>query len=95
MSHFTDFLSVLALAIPPVGGIIVAEYGGAPYARTPGTPPREAQTPLRHPRRPGCRCPWSSGPSAFCVGKFYDGGIPAPNSLLTAFVLYSVLGLAG
>ncbi|MGW3867581.1 cytosine permease, partial [Streptomyces sp. NPDC005047] len=32
---------------------------------------------------------------AFCVGKFYDGGIPALNSLLTAFVLYCALGLAG
>ncbi len=33
--------------------------------------------------------------AAFCVGKFYDGGIPALNSLATAFVLYSVLGLLG
>ncbi len=33
--------------------------------------------------------------AAFCVGKFYDGGIPALNSLATAFVLYSALGLLG
>ncbi len=32
---------------------------------------------------------------AFCVGKFYDGGIPALNSLVVAFLLYCVLGRLG
>jgi cytosine permease len=32
---------------------------------------------------------------AFCVGKFYDGGIPALNSLAVAFLLYCALGLLG
>ncbi len=33
--------------------------------------------------------------AAFCVGKFVTAGIPALNSLLTAFVLYCVLGGLG
>ncbi len=94
MTHFTDFLSVLGVAIPPVGGIIVAEYWVVRRMRAPLDATRESGTlPATSPTWvPMSLVIWAA---AFCVGKFYDGGIPALNSLLTAFVLYSVLGLAG
>ncbi|MFD8352150.1 cytosine permease [Streptomyces coelicoflavus] len=94
MTHFTDFLSVLGVAIPPVGGIIVAEYWVVRRMRAPLDATRDAETlPAGSPTWvPMSLVIWAV---AFCVGKFYDGGIPALNSLLTAFVLYCVLGLAG
>ncbi|MFH9570762.1 cytosine permease [Streptomyces sp. NPDC017230] len=94
MTHFTDFLSVLGVAIPPVGGIIVAEYWVVRRMRAPLDATREAGTlPATSPTWvPMSLVIWAL---AFCVGKFYAGGIPALNSLLTAFVLYCVLGLAG
>ncbi|MFI9624475.1 cytosine permease [Streptomyces sp. NPDC052042] len=94
MTHFTDFLSVLGVAIPPIGGIIVAEYWVVKRMRKPLDDTRESETlPKTSPTWvPMSLVIWIA---AFCVGKFYDGGIPALNSLITAFVLYSVLGLLG
>ncbi|MFJ5290852.1 MULTISPECIES: cytosine permease [unclassified Streptomyces] len=94
MTHFTDFLSLLGVAIPPIGGIIVAEYWIVRRMRKPLDETREAQTlPATSPTWvPMSLVIWIA---AFCVGKFYDGGIPALNSLITAFVLYAVLGLLG
>ncbi|GAB1332176.1 cytosine permease [Streptomyces sennicomposti] len=94
MTHFTDFLSVLGVAIPPVGGIIVAEYWVVRRMRAPLDATRDAGAlPATSPTWvPMSLVIWAA---AFCVGKFYAGGIPALNSLLTAFVLYAVLGLAG
>ncbi|MFJ4712000.1 cytosine permease [Streptomyces sp. NPDC088785] len=94
MTHFTDFLTVLGVAIPPIGGIIVAEYwvvrrmrGPLEATRAAGTLPATSPTWV-----PMSLVIWAA---AFCVGKFYDGGIPALNSLATAFVLYAALGLPG
>lgn len=94
MTHFTEFLSVLGVAIPPIGGIIVAEYWVVRRMSKPLDDTRETQTlPTTSPAWvPMSLAIWAA---AFCVGKFYDGGIPALNSLVTAFVLYSVLGLLG
>lgn len=94
MSHFTEFLTILGVAIPPIGGIIVAEYWVVKRMRKPLDETREAQTlPAHSPTWvPMSIVIWIA---AFCVGKFYDGGIPALNSLATAFVLYSALGLLG
>ncbi|WP_328323668.1 MULTISPECIES: cytosine permease [unclassified Streptomyces] len=94
MTHFTDFLSLLGVAIPPIGGIIVAEYWVVRRMRKPLDETREAQTlPATSPTWvPMSLVIWIA---AFCVGKFYDGGIPALNSLITAFVLYAALGLLG
>ncbi|MGE9697740.1 cytosine permease [Streptomyces sp. NRRL F-5630] len=94
MSHFTEFLTILGVAIPPIGGIIVAEYWVVKRMRTPLDETRHAQTlPAHSPTWvPMSIAIWIA---AFCVGKFYDGGIPALNSLATAFVLYSALGLLG
>ena len=94
MSHFTEFLTILGVAIPPIGGIIVAEYWVVKRMRKPLDETREAQTlPAHSPTWvPMSIAIWIA---AFCVGKFYDGGIPALNSLATAFVLYCALGLLG
>ncbi|NEA39819.1 cytosine permease [Streptomyces sp. SID11385] len=94
MSHFTEFLTILGVAIPPIGGIIVAEYWVVKRMRKPLDETRESETlPAHSPTWvPVSIAIWIA---AFCVGKFYDGGIPALNSLATAFVLYSVLGLLG
>ncbi|GAA1943348.1 cytosine permease [Streptomyces durmitorensis] len=94
MTHFTEFLSVLGVAIPPIGGIIVAEYWVVRRMCKPLDDTRAAQTlPTTSPTWvPMSLVIWAL---AFCVGKFYDGGIPALNSLATAFILYSVLGLLG
>ncbi|MFE7463856.1 cytosine permease [Streptomyces sp. NPDC057499] len=94
MTHFTEFLSVLGVAIPPIGGIIVAEYWIVKRMRRPLDETRASETlPASSPTWvPMSLAIWIA---AFCVGKFYDGGIPALNSLATAFVLYSVLGLLG
>ncbi|MCX5139927.1 MULTISPECIES: cytosine permease [unclassified Streptomyces] len=94
MTHFTEFLTILGVAIPPIGGIIVAEYWVVKKMRKPLDETRESETlPKTSPTWvPMSIVIWIA---AFCVGKFYDGGIPALNSLATAFVLYSVLGLLG
>ncbi|OON76709.1 cytosine permease [Streptomyces tsukubensis] len=94
MTHFTEFLSLLGVAIPPIGGIIVAEYWFVRRMRKPLDDTREGQTlPATAPTWvPMSIVIWIA---AFCVGKFYDGFIPALNSLITAFVLYTVLGLLG
>ncbi|MEU9565685.1 cytosine permease [Streptomyces sp. NPDC048161] len=94
MTHFTEFLSILGVAIPPIGGIIVAEYWVVKKMRRPLDETRESET---LPRTSPTWVPMSIAIwiAAFCVGKFYDGGIPALNSLATAFILYSVLGLLG
>ncbi|GAA2315462.1 cytosine permease [Streptomyces violaceusniger] len=94
MEHFTEFLSVLGIAIPPIGGIIVAEYWVVRRMRRPLDETRAAQTlPETSPTWvPMSLVIWAA---AFCVGKYVTVGIPALNSLGTAFVLYSVLGLPG
>ncbi|MCX5081412.1 cytosine permease [Streptomyces sp. NPDC056121] len=94
MTHFTEFLSVLGVAIPPIGGIIVAEYWVVRRMRKPLDETREAGTlPASSPTWvPLSIVIWIA---AFCVGKYVTVGIPALNSLATAFVLYSVLGLLG
>ncbi|WNI25037.1 cytosine permease [Streptomyces sp. ITFR-16] len=94
MTHFTEFLTILGVAIPPIGGIVVAEYWVVKRMRRPLDETRAAETlPTSSPTWvPMSLVIWVA---AFCVGKFYDGGIPALNSLATAFVLYSVLGLLG
>jgi cytosine permease len=94
LDHFKDFLSLLGVAIPPVGGIIVAEYwivrrhrGALDATRDAGTLPAKMATWI-----PASIFVWAA---AFCVGKFVPWGIPTINSLLTSLVLYSVLAYAG
>ncbi|OEV04126.1 cytosine permease [Streptomyces oceani] len=94
MAHFTDFLSLLGVTIPPIGGILVAEYWLVRRMRKPLDDTRESGTlPASSPTWvPMSLVIWAV---AFCVGQFVDAGIPALNSLLTAVVLYCVLGRLG
>ncbi|MGW5649146.1 cytosine permease [Saccharopolyspora sp. NPDC003752] len=94
LDHFTEFLKILGVAIPPIGGIIVAEYwvarrmrGELDRTRPTGTLPEKVATWV-----PATLVVWAAG---FCVGHFVDAGIPALNSLLTGFLLYTVLAFAG
>ncbi|MBD2898509.1 Cytosine permease [Actinomadura sp. RB99] len=94
LDHFKDFLSLLGVAIPPIGGIIVAEYwiarrrrGVLDATRPAGRLPDRVPTWI-----PGSLAVWLA---AFCVGEFVDWGIPALNSLITAMVLYVALAFAG
>ncbi|WP_190823376.1 cytosine permease [Saccharopolyspora pogona] len=94
LEHFTDFLKILGVAIPPIGGIIVAEYwvarrmrGELDRTRPSGTLPDKVATWV-----PATLVVWVAG---FAVGYFVDAGIPALNALLTGFLLYTVLSFAG
>ncbi|WP_437583186.1 cytosine permease [Paramicrobacterium sp. CJ85] len=94
LDHFKEFLSVLGVAIPPIGGIIVAEYYlvrklSAPLLRTraDGALPRTMPVWV-----PATLVIWVI---SFLVGFFVDWGIPAINSLLTALILYTICGHLG
>lgn len=94
LGHFKEFLSVLGVAIPPIGGLIVAEYylvrrqsAVLRQTRTSGTLPATMAIWV-----PGTLVIWAI---AFCVGYFVEWGIPALNSLLTALILYTVAGKLG
>jgi len=91
LQHFTSFLSLLGVAIPPVGGIIVAEYW---IVRSQRDRLDETRAQGRLPESTATWYPvtllvWAL---AFCIGKFVPVGIPVLNSLLTALILYSILG---
>jgi cytosine permease len=94
LDHFKDFLSVLGVAIPPVGGIIVAEYWFMRRLRAPLDETREKET---MPDRVATWVPASLvvWVIAFCVGEFIDWGIPAINSLITSIVLYCIASALG
>lgn len=94
LDHFKDFLSLLGVAIPPVGGIIVAEYWFARVqraeldrTRVQGSLPTTVATWI-----PMTIVVWIA---SFVLGKFLDWGIPALNSLLCAVVLYTALARLG
>ncbi|WGW12074.1 cytosine permease [Saxibacter everestensis] len=94
LDHFKDFLSILGVAIPPIGGIIVAEYWivrrqrpALDETRADGVVPGVVPTWI-----PMSLLIWAA---AFAVGMFVDVGIPALNSLLAALILYVVLGKLG
>jgi cytosine permease len=92
LDRFQDFLTILGIAVPPIAGIMVAEYflvrrwrGDLDAARD--TVPREAPAWV-----PATLVVWVG---AFLVGKYLSWGIPALNSLIVAFVGYVVAGRAG
>ncbi|GAA4490436.1 cytosine permease [Actinoallomurus oryzae] len=92
LDRFQDFLTILGIAVPPIAGIMVAEYflvrrwrGDLDAAGD--TVPREAPAWV-----PATLVIWVG---AFLVGKYLGWGIPALNSLIVAFVGYVVAGRAG
>lgn len=95
LDRFTDFLNILGIAVPPVAGIMVAEYfvvrrwradldgGGDGNGGLPATSPAWV---------PATLVIWIA---AFCVGHFVTWGIPTLNALVFAFVVYVVAGKLG
>lgn len=87
LSQFEGFLSILGVALPPVGGILTAEYflikryrHALEESRARGELPStyEAWNPIT-------LIAWIA---AFLVGLLVDWGIPSLNSLLTGGILY-------
>ncbi len=94
LGHFTGFLTTLGIAIPPIAGIMVAEYfvvrrwraelaAGRDEGRLPDSAPAWV---------PATLVIWLA---AFLVGKYVDWGIASINTLVFAFVAYAVLGRLG
>lgn len=97
LDHFKDFLSLLGVAIPPIGGIIVAEYYLVRRQTKALDRTREDET------LPDTVAGWVPGTLvvwllAFATGwltQRFEIGIPVINSLLTAMVLYWIAAKAG
>ncbi|MFD2352930.1 cytosine permease [Nonomuraea ferruginea] len=95
--HLVDFLVLLGVAIPPIAGIMVAEYFVVRTWRADLDSSRErGELPAHAPGWiPAALVAWVA---AALIGHFVTAGIPALNALLAAFVLYAVaqrLGLTG
>jgi cytosine permease len=94
LSHFTGFLIVLGVAIPPVSGIIIAEYF---VVRRWGPALTESRLANRLPAAapawvPATLVVWLG---AFLVGHYVNWGIPSINSLVVAVVAYLMLARLG
>ncbi|GAB3983960.1 cytosine permease [Actinoallomurus acanthiterrae] len=92
LDSFQDYLIILGIAVPPVAGIMVAEYflvrrwrGDLDAAGD--TVPRQAPAWV-----PATLVIWAG---AFLIGKFVTWGVPALNSLIVAFAGYLVAGRLG
>jgi cytosine permease len=94
LEHFIDFLTTLGVAVPPIAGIMVAEYyvvrayagelrGTREAGRLPASAPRWV---------PAALGVWLA---AFLIGKYVDWGIPSVNSLVFSFVAYVAIGRLG
>ncbi|GAA4054303.1 cytosine permease [Actinomadura miaoliensis] len=92
LDRFTDFLTLLGVAIPPIAGIMVAEY----FVIRRWRPDLDAAGDTVPSRAPGwvpaTMVVWSG---AFLVGEYVAWGVPALNSLIVAFVGYVVAGRLG
>jgi cytosine permease len=94
LAHLTDFLILLGVFVPPVAGIMTAEYYVVrrhrmelDRSRAEGTLPRYVErfnVPMV--------VAWAAG---FAVGEWVDWGIPALNALLLSAALYTVLSQFG
>jgi cytosine permease len=94
LDSFTEFLTVLGVAVPPVAGIMVAEYFVVRIWRAElatnrefAAPPPDAPTWV-----PATLVIWLG---AFLVGQFVDWGLGSVNALVVAFVAYVVAGKLG
>jgi len=92
LNNFTSFLNLLGVAIPPIAGILVAEYF---FVRTWRKDLDDAGEDL-----PATSPTWVPATLviwliAFLVGKYLTFGIGSLNALITSLVLYYVVGKAG
>lgn len=94
LNHFVGFLTFLGVLIPPIAGIMIAEYFVVRAWRDDLTRARAAgELPAHAPEWvPASLIAWAA---AAVVGQFVHLGIPAINALAVAFVLYVVLGKLG
>ncbi|WP_336206670.1 purine-cytosine permease family protein [Nonomuraea sp. LPB2021202275-12-8] len=89
--HLVGFLVLLGVAVPPIAGIMIAEYyvvrrwrADLDESRVRGELPASAPGWV-----PAALVAW---PAAALIGNYVTWGIPALNALLAAFVLYAVIG---
>ncbi|HEY2695579.1 MAG TPA: cytosine permease [Pseudonocardiaceae bacterium] len=94
LAKFTDFLTILGVAFPPIAGIMVAEYfvvkrwrPELDAARASGAVPEDAPAWV-----PATIVVWIA---AALFGEFVNWGLPSINSLVVALVLYIVAGKLG
>lgn len=97
LDYFTSFLSLLGVAIPPIGGIIVAEYylvrrqtKALDETRTDETLPSTIAGWV-----PGTIAVWLLAFGVGWVTQYFAVGIPVINSLATATLLYLIASRAG
>lgn len=93
LNHFTDFLVTLGVAVPPIAGIMAAEYWIVRSHRAELDESRErGELPASAPRWvPSSLVIWIA---AFLIGKYVHWGIPSLNSLAISFVAAVVAGKA-
>ncbi|MGN9781016.1 purine-cytosine permease family protein [Nonomuraea sp. ZG12] len=89
--HLVGFLVLLGVAVPPIAGILIAEYyvvrrwrADLAESRARGELPASAPGWV-----PAALVAW---PAAALIGHFVAWGIPALNALVAAFILYAVIG---
>jgi cytosine permease len=94
LDHFVDFLVTLGVAVPPIAGIMVAEYwivrsyrDELAATRASGTLPAHAPAWV-----PAALVVWVA---AFLIGKYVEWGIPSLNALLFALAAYAAIGKLG
>ncbi|MFI7442731.1 purine-cytosine permease family protein [Nonomuraea indica] len=92
--HLVGFLVLLGVAIPPIAGIMVAEYFVVRTWRPELDASRErGELPARAPGWvPAALVIWVA---AALIGHFLTWGIPALNALLAAFLLHAAAGRLG
>jgi len=92
LNNFISFLDLLGVAIPPIAGILTAEYF---FVRTWRADLDDAgeDLPATSPTWvPATLAVWVI---AFLVGKYVTFGVGSLNALITSFVLYYAAGKAG
>jgi len=94
LTQFTGFLNALGVALPPVAGIMTAEY----FLVRRWRPPLEAS--LAEGALPPTTPAWVPATlvvwlAASLVGEYLPWGISAINALVVAFVLYGIVGRLG
>jgi cytosine permease len=91
LDHFTTFLTTLGVAVPPIAGVMASEYWIVRSHRAELDASRErGELPATAPRWvPASLVIWVA---SFLIGKYVHWGIPALNSLVIAFVAYTVAG---
>jgi cytosine permease len=94
IGKFASFLTVIGVVVPPIAGIMIAEYFAVMTWRARlDASRRRGELPDPPPRWvPACLVVWVVSAAA---GYWVHIGIPAMNSVVLAFVLYAAAGKLG